>query len=173
VQPSGAIIIFIGNGAVKTITVTSIPTYSVSVWQHIAVTYDGSVNASGVNMYINGVPVSVTINTNNLSGTISNTAPALIGARSDITQNFDGKMTEVRIWDVEQNAAFILDDYNGGVPKEAADKINAIGLPRFGQGALWSGVSGVWVFNDESNEFVESFQTNGMDKTTRTTDVPT
>jgi hypothetical protein len=152
---------------------TTVGTVSNSVWTHIAMTYDGSSDVSGVNVYINGVSQSLVTIDNSLSISFQTAEPYKIGVSQGIKQQLDGKMTEFRIWDVEQNAAFILDDYNSGSPKEAADKINSIALPRFGQGALWNDTYTNWRFADESNIDVSAFQTVGTIKAARNTDIPT
>ena len=69
--------------------------------------------------------------------------------------------------------AFILDDYNGGNPKEALDKTNAIGLPRFRPNAIYQALYVNWRFQDERPVSNEAYQTAPTIRAIRTTDVPT
>jgi hypothetical protein len=66
-------------------------------WHFIVVTYDGSSNATGVKIYIDGALDNLTILKNNLNDTIKNGANFNIGARTG-DNYFSGYVDDVRIY---------------------------------------------------------------------------
>lgn len=73
-------------------------TISDNVWHHIAATHDGTT----LKVYIDGLEVGTVAKTLNTTGTQIN-----IGHRSDNTEQFQGNIDEVRIWNVARTAAQI------------------------------------------------------------------
>jgi hypothetical protein len=71
--------------------------YPVNQWVHVAVTYDGSDNANGMKVYINGVP-SGTINSNVSGGALPTTNPAAIGSYGGTSRYFNGKLDDTAIF---------------------------------------------------------------------------
>lgn len=69
-------------------------------WQHVLMTWDGGLLASGVHLYINGIE-SPTYqgDTNSVTPTDNSTAPFSIGANSGTTRTFDGYISDVAVWD--------------------------------------------------------------------------
>lgn len=88
----------VNSGATQSIDVST-PAGSIATgsWKHILMTYDGSSNASGVHIYINGVNQILTVVQNNLSTTIKNAEPFNIGNWGD-SYNYDGIVDEVSIF---------------------------------------------------------------------------
>lgn len=87
----------------------SIPTNS---WTHIAVTYDAA--TGDMKLYKNGVEVATAVNTNAYSE--SN----LELSRFNFSNFFDGRMDEVRIWNIARTAAEISGSMNCDInPNEA------------------------------------------------------
>ena len=85
-------------------------------WHNIIMTYDGSSNVSGINLYLDGNnDTGVTSGT--LSATISNTASFQIGAKNAANE-FSGNIDEVVIWDSELSASDVTSIYNSGVPND-------------------------------------------------------
>lgn len=79
--------------------VVSTPSGSVSSgWYHVAMTYDGSSNASGVKIYIDAVSSAAAGPTDTLNGTTVTTDPYSIGSR-DGTDFFDGLLDDIRQYD--------------------------------------------------------------------------
>ena len=93
-------------------------TLSTEVFSMITVTYDGSKNTSGVNIYLNGASVSFGVLTNNLTGSASNTASATIGSQVSISNYFAGVQDEVGVWDRELTASEVTELYNSGSGKQ-------------------------------------------------------
>lgn len=81
------------------------------VWYHLAATYNGSADASGVKLFINNVENSAII-TNNLSGVATNTEPLQIGGQD--TFFTAGQIAKARVWNVELTPAEVNTQYNGG-----------------------------------------------------------
>ncbi len=86
-----------------------------NVWQHVCFTYDGSSNANGVKIYLNGVSQPTIIAGNSLSASILTAANFQIGKRdADLTQLFNGKIDDARIYNYALSAAQVLKIMNDG-----------------------------------------------------------
>lgn len=79
-------------------------------WHHIAVTYDGSSKASGVNIYIDGKKEILTVTYDTLSATILNNISPMIGTRNNSTLFFSGSIDEVRISNIARTPEEIKTD---------------------------------------------------------------
>ena len=66
------------------------------IWHHLVVNYNGSKQASGLQVLVDGRPLSLTINRDTLDGSISNAEPLRIGRR-DAGMGFHGLLDEFRI----------------------------------------------------------------------------
>ncbi len=82
------------SDAIQVSTASSIPSRQ---WQHLMVAYDGSSNASGVKVYIDGRLQPVEIGQDNLTGTIQNTQPLRIGRRQ-ASASYNGLIDDVRLY---------------------------------------------------------------------------
>ena len=72
-------------------------------WHHVAAVYDGSGDASGVKLYVDGKKENTFVAKNNLGPQgILNDAPLTIGTRTDNSSNvdFNGEIDEARVWNV-------------------------------------------------------------------------
>ncbi|MEM6329611.1 MAG: DUF1549 domain-containing protein [Planctomycetota bacterium] len=81
--------------ALKATTREPIPA---KAWTHLAVTYDGSRQAAGVGVFVNGEPAEVEINHDQLSGDFDTTAPVRLGRRTD-GDIYRGKIARVAYHD--------------------------------------------------------------------------
>jgi len=91
---------------------SGIATITAGIWQHIAVTYDGSSNRSGMHIYINGVDQTVSSDTGStLSASILNSAPLMIGSYQGYDY-FDGTIDDVRVYNRALNASEVQALYN-------------------------------------------------------------
>jgi len=94
--------------------------YSDGQWHHIAVTVDGSGDASGVQIYVDGVALAMTTVIDTLgSNTILNSQPFNWGARgggpgSIISKFFYGNLDEGSMWNKELSQAEVTELYNSG-----------------------------------------------------------
>jgi hypothetical protein len=85
-------------------------------WHHLAVTYDGrggATAANGITIYVDGVPVPIT-RVNNASYVAMSNASAIvqIGRESAATNQYNGGLDEVRLWNVARTQAQIQSSMN-------------------------------------------------------------
>jgi hypothetical protein len=84
-------------------------------WHHVAFTYDGSSKASGVKIYVDGIPVSSTTGIDTLAGSIANNAAAELnigGRMNGASYTFTGGIDEVALFNnvlspQEMNSIFL------------------------------------------------------------------
>ena len=69
-----------------------------SKWYNIITTYDGSSSVNGLKLYIDGILQNVTLDSNTLTSTISNTGHFNLGSFNNGTQNFNGSVDHVAVW---------------------------------------------------------------------------
>ena len=67
-------------------------------WRHIAITYDGSGKAKGVNIYVNGRLRKTKVENDKLKGTIKTKQPLMVGRRGGGGESFTGAVQDVRIY---------------------------------------------------------------------------
>lgn len=138
-RSSGKPEVFYVNGASNQINVktTTLGGLNDGSWHHLAVTYDGSSNASGIAFYIDGVAAATTIVADTLSGTIKNTKAFSIGALAGEDFWFLGKLDDVSVWNCALSQMDVNNIYNAGVPKKLTShpkSNNLVGWWRMGDG---------------------------------------
>lgn len=82
------------ENAIKVVSKTKLKP---NTWQHVVVTYDGSMKADGVKIYIDGELSGNLVEADSLSATIETTTPFRIGSRSS-GANWKGEVDDVRIY---------------------------------------------------------------------------
>lgn len=85
-------------------------------WQHIVITYSGGSNINGARCYRNA-SVADTPSSSALSGSFSNTASFVLGARNTAFP-FSGNIDEVTVWNKALSAAEVSELYNSGQPAD-------------------------------------------------------
>ena len=100
-------------------------------WHHVLATYDGSGNASGAKIYIDG-SLDTTIVTDTATGSSSNSTDLQIGARDGTGLPFYGSIDDVAIFNTDKSAS-ASSIYNSGVPSDLSGE---------------SGLEGYWIFDD-------------------------
>jgi hypothetical protein len=85
-------------------------------WHHFVGTYDGSSNASGMKIYFDGKQIATTTSFNNLSATITTTAPLQLGQRYNANQLFIGQLDQAQIYNYALSASQVAWNYNRGMP---------------------------------------------------------
>jgi hypothetical protein len=99
-------------------------TISAGVWQHIAITYDGSGVQSGVTMYLNGTSLSLTGSGATLSATTANNNTAVIACNYNtfyggLIQFYNGYMDELAFsFTTKWSASDIATTYGAGTPPD-------------------------------------------------------
>lgn len=86
------------------------------VWQHVVLTYAGGSNINGAMVYRNAV-VGDTPASGSLSGTFSNSASFVVGARNS-SFNFSGRIDEVSVWNKALSQTEVDEIYNLGQPND-------------------------------------------------------
>ena len=100
-------------------------------WKHIFFTYDGSGKASGVKVYVNGVPVETKITADTLAqATIRTPAPMQLGWRSpDANPARDTRYQDIRLYSraltAEEATRLPFEDYVAEVTSKPIDQWNA------------------------------------------------
>jgi hypothetical protein len=82
------------NNAIK---VSTKPILSQLSWNHVFVTYDGSSQAAGLKIYINGEVAKTDVNENRLTDTVVTSQPLRIGKRSTAF-SLKGELADVRFY---------------------------------------------------------------------------
>ncbi|MBF0433163.1 MAG: DUF2341 domain-containing protein, partial [Fibrobacteria bacterium] len=85
-------------------------TFTTDAWYLITISYDGSSNASGMNIYVNGILQSTTVSQNTLSASTVNANVFAIGTRST-SGYFDGYIDEVRVANTVRSANWVKLEY--------------------------------------------------------------
>jgi hypothetical protein len=99
-----------------------------SRWHHVAVTYDGSSQATGVTIYVDGRLPTLTTGANSLSGTIVTSATLRIGTRQTGALPFYGNIDEVAFYGKTLSQAEVSEMYNLGVPTNLSGLASATDL---------------------------------------------
>lgn len=96
------VVLFVNDvGATNYLQKITSDRYDDDYWHCFVVTYDGSSNASGINIYVDGLLLGTSTPTNNLSGTMVTSASFSIGSRDGTDRFFDGELQDIRIIDEE------------------------------------------------------------------------
>jgi len=104
-------------------------------WHYVAVTYDGSSNASGVQIYVDATAETMTPTHNTLSSDdILNNLQLQISGREGSNSAFNGTIDEVRISDVARSADWIEAQYlsmTDGFITYGSEQVPSRGVPAF------------------------------------------
>lgn len=87
---------------IRALSATDIPN---STWSHVAVTYDGGSDVSGLTFYLNGAAQTKEHTQNNLSATTLNDLNPRIGSRQASAEFHNGGLAELGVWNVALTAA--------------------------------------------------------------------
>lgn len=131
--------------------------FSNAIWNHYVATNDGSGNASGFKLYINGTntPSTSTIQDDWVSEDLTPDG-VYIGSRNNGSQAFDGHVYDTVYWDVELNSTEVTELYNSGTPIDANDhsqSANILFYARFGNDPDDDATGGTGVIKDRVGGF--------------------
>ena len=123
ISASGEVLILLRNtntGLNRIFVTTTLSGLNDDAWHHIAFTWDGSVStvAANLTVYVDGSSQSVTVNNDNLTGTIDSTALFSIASRNSVSLFFVGEIDDVAVYDIELTSGQITTIYNNGVPND-------------------------------------------------------
>ncbi len=79
-----------------------------SAWHHVAVTYDGTREAKGLCIYVDGRPQAIHVNLDELNQSFDTKEPLRIGGGGGPAGRFHGALDEVRIYDHVLNPHDVL-----------------------------------------------------------------
>jgi len=100
------------------------------VWVHCVFTYNGDGSNTGMNIYTNGQPVAAVTRlvTGSYTAMHNTTSTTKIGRRTIFsTKWFNGRVDDLRIYNIELTASQVSDLYNGGTGTETQPSVG--GLP--------------------------------------------
>lgn len=109
--------------------------YQDDEWHHVVMTYDGSTNASGVALYVDGAALTPTINDDTLTATIDDVASASIASQNNESRFFEGDVDEVTAWDKALDLAEVGEMFDDNGPVELINHsaiANLVGWWRLG-----------------------------------------
>jgi len=118
-------------------------------WHSMLITYDGSTNASGVTIYIDGSSVSLTTVVDTLTGSSTTTNPFFIGARGTLgipSDFFTGNLNNLALYSSELTSGNAITIYNNGRPADLTSLSPAYWW-RLGEDASWDGTN--WITKDQ------------------------
>ena len=114
-------------------------------WSHLVMTWDGTNVAANVGVYLNGVALSHSFNTNGVGSKVDDSSYSLtIGDNGSNTRYFDGEMDDFRVYNRVLSASEIQQLYSQGSTKVAST------ISRLAQTGLTSGLVGHWTFDGKN-----------------------
>jgi hypothetical protein len=75
--------------------------YNTGAWNHFLFTKGSGSNAAACKLYVNGTAITMTVTTDNLSATILNAIPLVIGGYDGGTSRFTGSIFDFQFWNLE------------------------------------------------------------------------
>jgi hypothetical protein len=96
-------------------------------WHHVALTYDGSSNLAGTQLYVDGNLEAKTATTNTLTGSILNDVNLVLGSRAGGLL-YNGQMDDFRLYDYALSSAQINDIANPQVELQLLLQVSGIDL---------------------------------------------
>ena len=108
------------NGTDNRIRKTSDVSITKGVWVHVATTYSGSETVTGINIYINGLPVAATgITDGSYVGMVNRTAPLVVGSflqgAPSRTVYAKGAINSLQIYPLELTPEQVAVNYAAGM----------------------------------------------------------
>ncbi len=133
--------LLVNTGGSDEIDVVSDNLFDDGLWHQAVLTYSGGGAAANVTLYIDGLPLSVTVNDDSLTGTTLDAVPFHFGARGTVpTDFFDGNLDDGAVYDKELSAGEITTIYAGGDPPDLTSvgpTGNLVGYWKMGDGATF------------------------------------
>lgn len=90
--------LFIG-GSTALVRAASDNSVTLGVWQHVALTHDGSSTAANAHIYVNGIETAYKTTTNGVTPTNNAALSIIIGNRGNAARTFNGSIAYVQIFD--------------------------------------------------------------------------
>jgi hypothetical protein len=90
--------------------------YTLNRWNYLTITYNYSTLSDTPTIYINGTPVTISVNAVGSGTKNADDTTIVIGNGSAVDRTFDGYLDQVRIYDYIRTPSQIAWDYNQGHP---------------------------------------------------------
>jgi hypothetical protein len=120
-------------------------------WHHLVITYDGTQDITGFNLYYDNSPIAITALNNNTPTDVSSSAEFMLGARGTTSSYgvlYDGILDEVAYFNSELSASDISTIYGTGTPSDLSS-LSPISWWRMGDAATWTGKT--WDLTDQGS----------------------
>jgi hypothetical protein len=163
--------------------ITGLGTFPFNTWANLTVTYDGSLQSTGLKIYINKVDTAFTVGLDGLTSpfTMQNIQNLQMGGSVPLSAYGLGLMYLNRMWDISlsgtdvsnQYDADLIDIGNSDIPSTNVQAANLIMRVGFGHNATWALTD--WNLEDEAGVNVElGFKSVNMEQGDRNEiDIPT
>lgn len=116
-------------------------------WHHLLATYDGTTNANGIKLYVDGaLNVQGTAGSTGINA-FASSEPTIGATTGGGAWRFEGNIDEVAVWNSDRNAD-ALTIYNGGVPNDLTS-LSPVSWWRMGEAANYAG--GQWTLTDQGS----------------------
>jgi hypothetical protein len=138
-----------------------------NTWHHLAFTYDGSGQAAGVRIFVDGQDDTGDVASDNLAGSFANSVDLDIGCRQDGANHiFQGEIGQVSVWSTNLSATEISSIYTNGIhpPVLISSLLVDDPNPYAGQTVTlsWQADPGATLSFDQGIGDVTSLTTNGV-----------
>ena len=103
------------DGSINYLIRTTIDEVQDGNWHHVVATYDGTTNADGIKLYVDGSPESMTATSTGIRTTAA-LEPTIGGLTDSGGWYWPGSLSNIGVWNSVLTQDQILTIYNGGVP---------------------------------------------------------
>jgi hypothetical protein len=86
-------------------------------WHYVGFTYDGSSDAGGMNLYVDGALEGMSALQNDVTGSTTAAAGLSFGINTPVSGWFDGNMDEIGVWNRVLGSTEVTELYNSGAGK--------------------------------------------------------
>eukprot|EP00966_Prymnesium_polylepis_P245698 5683696-Prymnesium_polylepis.1 len=86
------------------IEVTGSTTFTANVERHVAMTCDGSSSAAGIALFVDGVPETISVQQDTLSGSMITSTSFQVGIRDWSAHSFSGGIRDLYVFDYAVSA---------------------------------------------------------------------
>ncbi len=149
---NGTLRFLIGGGSKSDRIYVSGGNVKQDIWGHYVLTYDGSEDSSGVQIYIDGISQSINV----LNDNILSTSPVsgnnfIVGESSDNVYQINADFMGISVYDTHLNSSNVDSLYNSGVPVDPRDVSlsPSFFVPLVGSNDSFNGTD--WTIVDEIN----------------------
>ena len=149
--------LFNTNGDFNVVTDPGVSRIQDGNWHHVMATYDGTTDADGMKLWVDGSVVQTQTTTS--TGIRNSAASPFIGGAgwNGLSWNWDGYLDEVSTW-LEVKVPDDVSDNN--IPIDLTGKSNLVGWWKMGDMAYSAGTADIWVVPDSSTNNNTGFAEN-------------